>query len=191
MPGESADPAHSPFRLLMTADAVGGVWQYAVDLIRGLTARGSVEVLLATCGPRPSSEQKRQLNALQSVQLVESDFPLEWMPNPWAGIEAAGQWLLNLDAAFHADLIHLNGFSHAILPWGKPVLSVAHSCVSTWWRAVHKSSPGDEWAEYNRRIGGRAVREHSRSRSFAKLRKLALRRVRSASFEHPHHLQLQ
>src|SRR5712675_1302271 len=43
--------------LLMTADAVGGVWTYAVDLSRALAARG-VAVTLAVIG-RTSQAQRR------------------------------------------------------------------------------------------------------------------------------------
>ena len=38
-----------PRKVLMTADTVGGVWTYAVELARGLADRG-VEVALATMG---------------------------------------------------------------------------------------------------------------------------------------------
>jgi glycogen synthase len=40
----------------MTADAVGGVWRYALDLARELGADGG-EVLLATMGPAPDADQ--------------------------------------------------------------------------------------------------------------------------------------
>ncbi len=139
-----------PLKILMTSDAVGGVWQYSVDLIRGLSA--NAEVLLATLGPRPSAEQKNQLRHLPQVKLCESDYALEWMPHPWRDVEAAGEWLLSLDAAFEADVIHLNGYMHGALPWRKPVTVVAHSCVYSWWRAVHNCAPPSEWAEYYRRV---------------------------------------
>ncbi len=138
-----------PIKVLMTADAVGGVWQYSVDLLRGLGK--DAEVLLVTFGPRPSAEQKQQLKST-SVQFRESDYALEWMSNPWRDITAAGEWLLALQAEFGADLIHLNGYAHAALPWQKPVVVVAHSCVYSWWRAVHRCPPTPEWIEYHRRV---------------------------------------
>ena len=134
----------------MTTDAVGGIWQYSADLIRGLGE--NVEVLLATFGPRPSSEQKRQFQNLPQVQLCESDYALEWMPYPWRDVDVAGEWLLSLQAEFKADVIHLNGYAHAALPWRKPVIVVAHSCVYSWWRAVHRCTPSAEWSEYYRRV---------------------------------------
>lgn len=135
----------------MTADAVGGVWRYSLDLTEALVAHGA-EVLLATMGPRPSEEQRRQVAAIANVSLAESDYLLEWMPHPWTDIETAGTWLLDLAQDFGADMIHLNGYAHAALPWRRPVMVVAHSCVFSWWRAVHRCAPGAEWDEYHHRV---------------------------------------
>ena len=49
-------------RVLMTADTIGGVWTYAIDLCRALIPHG-VEVTLATMGNLPSAEQRRQAAA--------------------------------------------------------------------------------------------------------------------------------
>lgn len=141
-----------PLRILMTADAVGGVWQYTVDLVRRLTEDGA-ELLVAVLGPAPSEEQRDELRRLPRVGFVEKSFALEWEPNSWADVDASGQWLLELDSQFHADVVHLNGYAHAALPWRKPVLVVAHSCVYSWWRNVLSSAPPDpDWAEYKRRV---------------------------------------
>lgn len=140
-------------RILMTADAVGGVWQYCVDLVTSVAERGA-EVMLVTMGPRPRPEQTAQLLAIPRVSLQQSDFALEWMPNPWSDVDAAGEWLLELQSSFDPHVIHVNGYAHASLPWRKPVIVTAHSCVYSWWRAVHGSAPGNEWAEYKRRISG-------------------------------------
>src|SRR3954462_14350571 len=99
-----------PHRILMTADAVGGVWTYALELSRGLAARG-VDVILATMGPRPSSEQRAAVAALGNVTLCESDFRSEWMIDPWADVARAGEWLLKLEREHAPDLIHLNGYA--------------------------------------------------------------------------------
>jgi glycogen synthase len=149
----TARPANSRNRLrvLMTADAVGGVWQYSLDLARGL-ARNGASVLIATCGPRPSAEQRRHALAIPRTALAESDFALEWMAEPWADVDASAKWLLELQAAFGADVIHLNGYSHAALDWRRPVLVTAHSCVYSWWHAVRGCAPGSEWQEYERRV---------------------------------------
>ncbi|HEX7361390.1 MAG TPA: glycosyltransferase family 4 protein [Bryobacteraceae bacterium] len=138
-------------RVLITTDAVGGVWRYTLDLAAEL-ARQGVEVAIASLGPRPSLEQKRQVWRIPGAVLRESDFALEWMPNPWRDVNAAGEWLLGLESEFSPDLIHLNGYAHAALSWSRPVLVMAHSCVCSWWRAVHGRSPGREWEEYRRRV---------------------------------------
>jgi glycogen synthase len=135
----------------MTADAVGGVWQYTADLLRRLTA-GGAEVLVAVLGPAPSEEQRNELRLLPRVQLAEKSFALEWEPNCWADVDASGDWLLELDSEFQADVVHLNGYAHAALPWRKPVVVVAHSCVYSWWRNVLNGTPDPEWAEYKRRV---------------------------------------
>lgn len=138
-------------KLLMTADAVGGVWTYALDLCAALSER-DVEVVLATMGPRPTEAQRRAARALDNVQLVESDYRLEWMTDPWGDVAAAGEWLVDLAASNGVDLIHLNGYSHASLSWRRPVVCVAHSCVPTWWQAVYGTRPPQQWDEYRRRI---------------------------------------
>jgi glycogen synthase len=39
------------------------------------------------------------------------------------------------------DVVHLNGYVHAALPWKAPVLVAAHSCVLSWWKAVKAEPP--------------------------------------------------
>jgi len=156
-------------KVLMTADCVGGVWTYALDLCRGLAAH-DVEVLLATMGPKPQSAQRDAAHALSNVQLIESDYDLEWMLDPWEDVNAAGHWLLESASAFDADVIHLNGYAHAVLRWSRPVISVAHSCVASWWQAVHGTEPPQEWNEYRHRVRSgllRADRVVAPTRAFA------------------------
>ncbi|MBV8809041.1 MAG: glycosyltransferase family 4 protein [Acidobacteriaceae bacterium] len=145
------DQDKRPSKILMTADAVGGVWRYSLDLAAGL-AHENVQVLLAVLGPAPSPEQRLEASRFPNVTLTHCDCALEWMSDPWEGVDRSGEWLLDVQKSFEADLIHLNGYSHASLPWSKPVLVVAHSCVYSWWRAVYECAPGSEWLEYRRRV---------------------------------------
>ena len=46
-------------RVLMTADTVGGVWTYALDLARALAPHG-VSVALATMGRLPTRRSARR-----------------------------------------------------------------------------------------------------------------------------------
>ncbi len=138
-------------RVLMTADCVGGVWTYALDLAESLADFG-VEVLLATMGPRPSQGQAAQAAKISNLQLIESDYKLEWMDSPWTEVDAAGIWLLDLARDFDPQIVHLNGFVHAALDWVVPVVVVAHSCVRSWWQAVKSKPVPAEYDEYSRRV---------------------------------------
>ncbi|MEW6158154.1 MAG: glycosyltransferase family 4 protein [Verrucomicrobiota bacterium] len=136
----------------MTADTVGGVWTYALELIRGLGSCG-IQVALATMGRKADREQRQELAELGNVELFESEWKLEWMENPWPEVDAAGSWLLDLEKSFEPDLIHLNGYSHAALPWSVPTIVVGHSCVLSWWRGVKGEMAPGEWDPYRYRVG--------------------------------------
>jgi glycosyltransferase involved in cell wall biosynthesis len=138
-------------KILMTADAVGGVWSYALELAGALAPHG-VEVVLATMGERPSSAQEEEVRRLPNTRVCVSDFKLEWMQNPWADVAEAGEWLLWLAAATQPDLIHLNSYVHAALPWPVPALVVGHSCLLSWWEAVRGGAPPPEWDRYRHEV---------------------------------------
>lgn len=123
----------------MTADTIGGVWNYSLELARSLAAHG-VQITLATMGAPASTAQRAEVAALENVVLHESAYRLEWQDDPWGDVERAGRWLLDLRAQVEPDLIHLNGYAHAALDWQAPCLVVAHSCVLSWWRAVQGES---------------------------------------------------
>ena len=143
--------ASAPRRVLMTADAVGGVWGYALDLARGL-ARAGTEVVLATMGPPPSPEQRAEAAVVPGLVLETGAFKLEWMNDPWDDVDAAGRWLRELEERTAPDLIHLNGYAHGVLPFQAPKLVVGHSCVFSWWHAVRGGSPTADWIAYQRRV---------------------------------------
>lgn len=138
--------------VLMTADTVGGVWTYALDLCRALSPHG-VHVTLATMGEPVRPDQREQLKTLTNVILRESTFKLEWMPDPWEDLAGAGDWLLGIEREFRPDLIHLNGYVHGSLPWRAPALVAGHSCVLSWWQAVKgEPAPPVEWRRYQRAV---------------------------------------
>jgi glycosyltransferase involved in cell wall biosynthesis len=138
-------------KILLTADPIGGVWTYALDLARAFGKR-DVQVVLATMGAALRPEQRAEAEQLPTLELHESEFVLEWMENPWADVDRAGRWLLRLARETKPDLIHLNGYAHAALPWPAPVLVVAHSCVLSWWRAVKGTEAPNEWQVYQERV---------------------------------------
>lgn len=138
-------------RILMTADTVGGVWTYALELTRALQPYG-VEVLLATMGPPLSAAQRKDAHKIDNLDLFKSNYKLEWMPDCWPDVKRAGDWLLHLENQLRPDLIHLNGYAHADLSWSGPTLVVGHSCVFSWWQSVHGSEPPAKWQRYKEAV---------------------------------------
>lgn len=135
----------------MTADAVGGVWTYALELTRALEPYG-VEVLLALMGPSLSIGQLTDARNISNLTLFKSDYKLEWMSDCWSDVKRAGDWLLHLENRLQPDLIHLNGYAHGSLPWNNPTLVAGHSCVFSWWRAVKGDAPPREWQRYKHEV---------------------------------------
>jgi glycosyltransferase involved in cell wall biosynthesis len=140
-----------PRRILMTTDTVGGVWNYATELAAGLGAYG-IEVLLASLGGEPTPRQRADAARIPNLLLAESRYKLEWMEDPWEDVGASGAWLLELADTFQPDVVHLNSYGHGTLPWSAPVVLVAHSCVLSWWQAVHGTPAPAAWDDYASRV---------------------------------------
>jgi glycogen synthase len=134
-------------RLLLTADTLGGVWTYALELARVLQRHG-VQVVLATMGRPLAASQRAEIRDISGLAVCESPFKLEWMEDPWSDVARAGDWLLGLEEAIRPDVIHLNGYVHGALSWHSPILVVGHSCVSSWWEAVKGQAPPTPWERY-------------------------------------------
>jgi glycosyltransferase involved in cell wall biosynthesis len=168
-------------KILMTADAVGGVWSYALELARALAPRG-VEFVLATMGPLPGDAQRDEAARLPNVRLEMSDYQLEWMPNAWTDVERAGEWLLELEARERPDLVHLNGYLHGALHWRVPVCVVAHSCSCSWWRAVKHEAAPPSWDRYRTNVrAGLSAASHVIAPTYAMLAALEAEHGRVAS----------
>jgi glycogen(starch) synthase len=138
-------------RILLTADTVGGVWTYALELAR-ILHRHDIQVVLATMGGPPSASQRAELRSIADLSLFESPFKLEWMEAPWSDIARAGDWLLQLEEVVQPDVIHLNSYVHGALGWHSPTLVVGHSCVLSWWEAVKGTAAPDSWERYRREV---------------------------------------
>lgn len=136
-------------RVFMTADTIGGVWTYALELMRALP---EIEFALATMGAPISTAQRAEASLLDNVTLIPSSYALEWMDNPWPDVDRAGAWLQQIAKNFRPDLVHLNGYAHGALDWSMPVIVVAHSCVLSWWRAVKGTTAPSLYSEYQRRV---------------------------------------
>jgi glycogen(starch) synthase len=146
-----ADGRPLPTRVLMTADTVGGVFRYSLELARVLAHCG-VEVALATMGAAPTAEQRTAIAQLSNVELFESEWKLEWMDDPWEDVQRAGDWLLDLEAKVAPDVVHLNGYAHGVLDWYAPCVIVAHSCSLSWWHAVRRAPIPDTLSSYREHV---------------------------------------
>jgi glycogen(starch) synthase len=143
----SPELEHAPGRVLMTADTIGGVWTYALELARTLCEQ-DIEIALATMGAPLSEAQWRETARIPNLGVFESSYKLEWMHDPWDDMVAAGEWLLELERRIRPDVIHLNHYAHGALRWKAPTLIVAHSCMLAWWEAVHGQAAPVEWESY-------------------------------------------
>ncbi len=135
----------------MTADALGGVWTYACELSRALAPHG-VRVTLAVMGGHVSPRKRRLAEGIPGLELHQSRYRLEWMEDADEDVERAAAWLLALARRVRPDVVHLNGYFHGTLPWRAPVLMVGHSCVLTWWRAVHGAPAPERFGGYAARV---------------------------------------
>jgi glycosyltransferase involved in cell wall biosynthesis len=136
-------------RLMMTTDAVGGVWIFSVALARALSQAG-VEITLVNIGPKPADAQRDMLKGHRGVSLIETDLLLEWQDPAGQDIVKAAAVLGALADRLAPDLIHFNGFRDAALDWKVPTVVVAHSCVNSWASACDQSDAfaGSEWSAY-------------------------------------------
>ncbi len=159
-------------RILLTTDAVGGVWQYTTELAQALSTRG-VECVVAVLGPAPDEDQrialvssvlprKRESRAKQDVArnsgflrsqehgvpitLIETGLPLDWTCADAAPVLAAGKAIATLAKDHAADLIHYNMPTLAAVGTPPvPSIAVAHGCVSTWWETAKGTPLGQDY----------------------------------------------
>jgi glycosyltransferase involved in cell wall biosynthesis len=146
-----SEPVSLPRKVLMTTDTVGGVWNYSLELARGLAEKG-IEVALATMGAPINELQRDKVDRIPGLRVFESHFKLEWMEDPWRDVDKAGDWLLNLESRIGPDIVHLNGYVHGSLLWNAPTVVVGHSCVLSWWRAVKGEDAPEEWDRYQMEV---------------------------------------
>lgn len=123
-------------RILVTTDAVGGVWNYSLDLARGL-ARLDIAISLAVMGPAPSAAQKKAARAVPGLRLVDTGLALDWLAPDSATLAKAGAAVAKLAGEEQVDLVQLNAPALAAeARFPVPVVAVVHSCVATWWDQV-------------------------------------------------------
>jgi glycosyltransferase involved in cell wall biosynthesis len=159
----------APKKVLMTTDAVGGVWTYSAGLASALATAG-MEVHLVVLGPPPRQDKRAMLRDSR-VRLIESNLALEWHDAAGDDLPSARRFLEDIEDAIQPDIIHLNSFREANFDWLAPVVVVAHSCVNSWGLACHDTEWLSEpkWQHYTRAVAAgldRAQAWVSPSRAF-------------------------
>lgn len=134
-------------RLLMTADAVGGVWTYALGLAAGLHRHG-VATTLAVLGPAPDARQRQDAGSIPGLTLFETGAALDWLADDEAAVREMAVVVAHLARQSGADVVQLNTPALAgLAAFGVPVVGACHSCLATWWDAVRGDAlPADfQW----------------------------------------------
>jgi glycosyltransferase involved in cell wall biosynthesis len=135
-PGVAMDERLRGMRILLSTDAVGGVWTYTLDLARELCHNG-IETVLAVLGPPPADAARAAALRIPGVELVSTGLPLEWTADTPDQVMEAGVKLAELARAQRCALVQLHTPALAAArSFDMPVVAVHHSCVATWWRAV-------------------------------------------------------
>lgn len=132
--------------VLLAGESSGGSFTFLRTLAIELDRRGC-QVTVALTGPK----RPRALGA-ESVELAWRPGRVEWMREPWADVDASGDWLLDLARRRRPEVVHVTSYAAATLPFDAPVLLTALSDLLTWSRAVGITLAEREFAEYERRV---------------------------------------
>lgn len=141
------DVSLNKLKILMTADTLGGVWTYTMELCKALQEE-DVEIHLLTLGKLLTSAQQNQINELHNLYLYEKDYKLEWMQDPWNDVKVSADWINDIYKKIKPDVIHFNNYVPLREEWKCPIITVFHSCVLTWHEGVKKELPPKEWLQY-------------------------------------------
>lgn len=152
----------APLRLLLTTDAIGGVWQYSIDLARALATQ-QVQTVLVQLGPPPSVAQRAEAQAIAGLTFLETGLPLDWLSDGPEPVRAAGVEIGRLARRHQADLVQLNmpTLAATAAP-GVPVLAVTHGCVSTWWQHARPGVPLDPGFAWHAELTAQGLRAADR-----------------------------
>ncbi|MCT8266283.1 glycosyltransferase family 4 protein [Afifella sp. JA880] len=145
-------------RLLLTTDAVGGVWTYTLDLARACSQL-DIAVDLVVIGPEPSPEKTTEAASIRNVRLTHLDLPLDWMAEDVEAVRKVGERLSALATKSGCDLAHLHSPALAAdASFPVPLVASLHSCVGTWWREVRRGEDMPEDFAWRTALMRRALR---------------------------------
>lgn len=137
---------NKPYTILMTTDTLGGVWSYSITLIKALKDY-PVKIHLVGLGGLPSKDQLLEITSYDDrVKFYPSKLKLEWMEHP--DTRGIATLLAYLCDKINPDLVHFNNYVYPELFQNRPKITVFHSCVQTWWKAVKKEPAPAQWTSY-------------------------------------------
>ncbi len=143
--------------VLVTADAVGGVWTYTRELVSGLARRG-VRVTLVSMGEIPAPAQTEWMDGLRGLDFRPTAFRLEWMQEAEEDLAASTEFLASVVRETKPDVLHLSQYCYGALPVEVPRVVVAHSDVVSWWVSVHGAEPRETaWLRWYRETVARGL----------------------------------
>lgn len=149
---------HGNLRVLITADAVGGVWQYSIDLARGL-AKAGVETVVAVLGPSPNKAQVKAASSVPGLTLIDTGLDLDWLARTRASMRSTGAAIAKLARRYQVDIVQLHAPALAAeTAFPVPVVAVNHSCLTTWWQTT-KNTPIEASYRWRAEMTGKGLRK--------------------------------
>jgi glycosyltransferase involved in cell wall biosynthesis len=110
--------------VVMTTDAVGGVWSYSLTLTAALRRRG-IDVTLVSIGPPPSAMQEAAVPA--GTRLIVTDYKLEWQEGLNGDVALSGIFIARLVDDLRPEILHSNHYCYGALAVGAAKVVVAHN----------------------------------------------------------------
>ena len=131
-------------RILLTTDAVGGVWRYTIDLATALDDAGHACLVLGA-GPEPDPSRLVECEWRNS-RVLWTNHALDWTEQTDDARYAARADLERHARDWRAEILHLHSPSNAAgVARDLTVVAVAHSCHPTWWQAAGQGPMPDAW----------------------------------------------
>jgi glycogen synthase len=145
--------------VLITCDAIGGVWTYTRELVRGLVRRNH-RVSLISFGELPDHHQLLWMRDLPLFEYYGTDFPLEWQKDSASGVAASMDYMERLIALIKPDVLHSNQYCYGSVRCSIPRIVVAHSDVLSWRTEVlGQATLEDPWLLWYRYVVTAGVAE--------------------------------
>lgn len=137
--------------ILLTSDAVGGVWTYTLALAQALQ-RLHVSCTILVLGPAPSSAELKRARSI-GLNIICEQAPLEWTASSESDLQQSASIIEAVARKCSAQSIHLHSPAFAAFNPQIPCVAVNHSCVATWWHVMRQGPLPEDlaWrAELNR-----------------------------------------